>query len=510
MKKIGLLLVVLYGGISLSVLADEVTLVPFRKMLTESGYLENGETRRQFYHLIVASTYPSEEQPFHLYRQRSDGRLVQFELRKGIREWYLIFRNQRGFEPYETFPLWGRGTWILKKNLFTGDLIQAKIFLQDNQDSFIRLFPHGKERSRLDVHLYGKKLNDDVIIPLPFSELMRVSLAKIVEMTEQTIRWKSIIPNPHSREYRKVESFVKKLDFYSEQIIEIDDAAIDGGGLNVFIETQKAIPSDMVSPNSVGMNCSGYIKWVADSIFSSWGSSTGRQYSEIDSLRQPTERTNNNAWNDFHSVLEQDARNNLDRLVRDPYFGLDWTRNLAWLLESARMKMELSKEQKQELSTGNIKGIPYQKNMGYPLEDLVPVLYQLAIKYPGAVYFAAINSRFRPEASVGEPEPLSLHQYWHVLILAPWFESGIQNDRMGHFRIGVLDTGGVELTLLSPADSEKKFPFLQKYWKKATEYAKLGKGEDGEPIVPEVMVHLVRVMIPPEFQPLPLSSVLLP
>ena len=180
--------------------ADEAGMVAFRKLLEHSGFPENDETRRLLGEEVMAPAYPAVETPFKINRQLSDGRLVQFEVRKAVRDWYLIFRNQRGAEPREIYPVWGRGTWIIKKDLLTGAFLQAKIFLQDDETSFVRLFPMDDGRSRLDVHLYGRQLGDDVIIPVPFEALVLSPFARIVSLTERSVPWEILFPDPDSRD----------------------------------------------------------------------------------------------------------------------------------------------------------------------------------------------------------------------------------------------------------------------------------------------------------------------
>ncbi len=126
------------------------------------------------------------------------------------------------------------------------------------------------DRSRLDVHLYGRQLGDDVIIPVSFEELLLSPFARIASLTEHSVNWEMIFPNPDFHGYRNVENLVEALEPYDDFIIEIDDAAVNGAGLNVFIETGDIVP--MGTPGSsggtleeglTGLNCSGYVKWIA-------------------------------------------------------------------------------------------------------------------------------------------------------------------------------------------------------------------------------------------------------
>ncbi len=495
---------------TLSTGADEANLVRFRNLLERSSFPENDETRRLLSDAITAQAYPAVETPFKINRQLSDGRLVQFEVRKTVQDWYLIFRNQRGNEPWETYPLWGRGTWIIKKDLLTGSYIQAKIFLQDDENSFIRIFPTRDNRSRLDVHLYGRQLDDDVIIPVSFEELMLTPFARITALTEHSVDWDVIFPNPDSYGYRKVEQLVNALTYYEESIVEVTDAAVNGAGLNVFIESGDSVligeaTSDggTLEKGQTGLNCSGYVKWVADGLYSAWAGTPGSRHLDIDVLLKSTFRSNRNPWSESRSASGEDARKDMEALLRDPRFGLDWNRNLARIVEETRLGRNLTAEEMSALDTGKLIGIPFRRDMGYNLDDLASALYQLASARPGAVYLAAVNSRFLPEPTESDPDPIPLHQYWHVSILAPWFDNGVER---GRFRVAVLDVGDVSESLLQDPLRVDKPRFPANIMSNATRYARLGRDDSGNELTPEVMVHLIRVDVPSDFEPSPLPE----
>ena len=486
--------------------ADEASLRPYRAMLERSGFPENDETRQLLSEAVNAPALPAVETPFKINRQFSDGRRVQFEVRRAVTDWYLIFRNQRGDGLSESYPLWGRGNWIIKKDLLTGAFIQAKIFLQDDEESFVRLFPTADGRSRLDVHLYGRRIGDDVLIPVPFDQLVLSSFARLVSLTDLSIDWDIIFPDPDNFGYRVVQNFVSLLRPYADRIVEVPDAAVDRGGRNVRIEDSEPIEvgtplsrGGVLKAGEAGLNCSGYVKWVADGLYSSWTDSPGSLRLALKDLREPSSRFNRNPWSDSRSAVGKDAREELESLLRDPRFGLDWNRNLARKIEEARLGRSISADEWNQLDSGELAGIPYRQDLGYNLDDLDSVLYQLASRRPGSVYFAAVNSRFVPEPTPEDPDPLALHQYWHVSVLAPWFDNG-------GFHVAVLDVGNVSESLLSNPRLEGSPSFPALINSRAIKYARLGNDDSKNAQVPEVMVHLVRADVPFDFQPTPLPE----
>lgn len=512
-KFIGKALVIVLifiGGIGPE--AQEMGLIRLRTLLRRSSFPENDETRRLFMEAIMAPDFSMMETEFEINKQRSDGRLVWFEVRRALREWYVIFRNQRGKVPRDDYPIWGRGNWIIKKDLSTGSFIQAKIFLQDDKNSFVRIFPGEGGRSLLDVHLYGQQLGDDVLIPVSFEALMTAPFARIVELTEHSMNWEAVFPDPSAIGYRYVENLVRELGNYTALIQEMDDAAVNEVGDNVFIESGKPIfagsaTSDggSLAPGSTGLNCSGFVKWVVDSICSEWKGKPGSLFLAVEDLRQPTSRLNRNPWGESLSASGRDARENLQTLLRDPMFGLDWNRNLGRIAEEARLGRGLTLEESHALEDDELYGIPYQRDLGVSLESLNAALYLLAAKRPGAVYLAAVNSRFLSEPTESHPKPIPLHQYWHVSILAPWFDDGKAGER-GRFRVAVLDVGDVSETLLpNPrTDSAPMFPSAIVY--NAIRYARLGRDEEGKALIPEIMMHLVKLDVPANFEVCPLPG----
>jgi len=493
--------------------ADEADLVYYRNLLSNSAFPENDETRRLLSDAISSPAFPAVETQFKFNRQLSDGRMVQFEVRKTVRDWYLIFRNQRGDEPWENYPIWGRGSWVIKKDLLTGSFVQAKIFLQDDENSFVRLFPTNDGRSRLDVHLYGKQLGENVIIPVSFEELMLTPFARIAALTNHSVNWEILFPDSDAYGYRKVKALVSSLAIYDDSIVEIRDAAVDGAGLNVFIESGKPIrigektaDGGILEKGKTGMNCSGYVKWIADGLYSAWSGFPGSRYLSIESLRQPTSLVNRNPWSESRSASGRDARDELDALLRDPRFGLDWNRNLARIVEESRLGKTLRDDEIQALDTGELDGIPFWTDLGYKLEDLPSALYQLAAVRPGSVFLAAVNSRFLPEPTDADPNPVPLHQYWHVTLLAPWFENGEDKEQRGRFRVAVLDVGDVSDSLLQVPGYADIPEYPAHIKDNAARYARLGRDDNGNALVPEVMVQLVRMDVPSDFTPCPLPE----
>ncbi len=110
---------------------------------------------------------------------------------------------------------------------------------------------------------------------------------------------------------------------------------------------------------------------------------------------------------------------------RDPYFGLDWCRNLAVDLRKAEPGGHV--ERSEDLDITAVPFFEYKENVGYELEKVKTLLYLQAVKEPGYIYLGAINAPYGRD-------PV-LWQYFHVALFFPWF------DKNGDFHLEVMETG---------------------------------------------------------------------
>jgi hypothetical protein len=134
---------------------------------------------------------------------------------------------------------------------------------------------------------------------------------------------------------------------------------------------------------------------------------------------------------------------------RDPFFGLDWIRNLAsragtvlYSPSFASLKeIEVCHEPfSQIILRGKRNSVIYSypgflENAGYGIEGLQALLYTLAIDEPGRFYLAAVNNERGPLSTPENPRGTPrMREYFHVAALIPYF-----NER-GVFQIAVFES----------------------------------------------------------------------
>lgn len=375
---------------------------------------ENADVRRFMRPRVLAPTDEvldgEMEQVFR--RSVTDAR-VKYEVRTQNGAFYLLFLNEvPGEAANDGFPVFGAGSYIIKRDIEDGSFAQVKIFLQTDPGFFVRLFPDG-ERSRMDVYAAGERLYHDVIVAVPFEELLFVPFSRVMEMTRTIVDWAYLVPDVEAGRYEAVRTMVERAREALVTLPDAEDGAMNADGELVFIE------SLVLQEGQPGFNCSGFAKWISDGI----AKPRSGAFLPIDRLKEKHLDHRGHRW----SNRREDER--------DPYFGLDWSRNLAIALrELDEPGRELDPE---AADVREVRYGRYVEDVGYPVGELRRILYGLALEEPGHFYIGSVNQEFGSE-------PV-LRQHVHVAVFFPYFDS---DDR---FRVVVLERN-VETGLESLAE----------------------------------------------------------
>jgi hypothetical protein len=224
--------------------------------------------------------------------------------------------------------------------------------------------------------------------------------------------------------YRDKRDFISAVRSRLPELNFIDDGAMDENGRYVFINTLEAQdPRTLGEP--AGLNCSGFAKWVVDGILKPV---SGSRLSIA-----PLKRPFGDRGSSFTEPWEAS---------RDPFFGLDWCRNLAARAASVLRSpafaagadeievrhwpfAELVKRGKDGVSPQSYPG--FLKDAGFGIEGLHALLYTLAVDEPGYIYLAAVNNEISAPTTASNPRGLPrMRQYFHIAVLVPYFnENGV-------------------------------------------------------------------------------------
>jgi hypothetical protein len=319
-------------------------------------------------------------------------------------------------------PVATQGSWVLKRSSPDGAPIQAKVFLRSDSGTFIRIYPDG-DRSKLDLVVYGGVLNREVPLPVSFDRAFASTLADIESWTESLVDWSLF--SPQSGLYREVRAFVDETRKRLPGLRYGDDGALDSSGQPVYIATGQPQEGD------AGLNCSGFASWVADGFYRPM---TGR-------LLDPA------ALSARHAASRATTSAERYEEELDPFFGLDWTRNIAAALLDARsssrphtlfesdvrispfaLVVDGTRAQAAVNGSSAYRSYPaYQLDLGYDAAGLKALLYVLAIREPGSIYFASVSGRNGNLVR-------GLNRHYHVAVLAPYF------DESGQFKTACFES----------------------------------------------------------------------
>jgi hypothetical protein len=348
--------------------------------------LENDETRRMMRELITAPTSDVLSAGDRIISQLTDGARVSFKIKEQNDSFYLLFINEKNGR----YPIYSRGTYIIKRSLESGKFLQIKIFLNNEDDCYARIYPND-DRAVLEIVLYGQRIYSDINLPFSFADALTGAFSDVIEATEGMVNWSLILPDPDELRYYDKVSLVADIRKMLPQMKDADDGAMDADGSWVYIETLEPQREN-------GFNCSGFVKWVADGIY--WGS-TG-EYMNIEDLKQKNLNARGNRWSSPH---EDD---------RDPYFGLDWTRNIAGTLQAAKRGEDSG------YKDSDVRYAPwsdYVEDVGFSIENLKLVMYYLAVTNPSDIYLVSVNVPWGTK-------PI-LRQHVHTAVLFPVIDANV-------------------------------------------------------------------------------------
>jgi len=361
-----------------------------------------------------------------LYTLRGGSR-IQVRLERSAQnrdEFAVVLARERN----GIFPGWAQGSWVLTRRWDNDESGQRiRYFPRSDANVYVQFRPLSDDRSQMDVVLYDAHDKQSLPIPLPFPRLVILPVEDAFAVAGSRFPRRYFDPEPGL--YRDVRAFAAEVRERLTDLVYVDDGAMDEDGNFVFIENFRL--QNELSPWA-GFNCSGFAKWVIDGILRPI---TGKRL-PIAGLKAPfTDRSGSSIepWEES----------------RDPFFGLDWIRNLAAEALAMLRSPNVTSLNEIEVQASPFAQIivrqgterlirPYQgflENAGFATEGLIPLLYTLAIDEPGRIFLAAVNDEFGAPVTAENPRGLPrLRQFYHIGVLVPYF-----NDQ-GIFQVAVFES----------------------------------------------------------------------
>jgi hypothetical protein len=323
-----------------------------------------------------------------------------------------------------SFSGWAQGSWTLTRRRDDGSPVRIRVFPQTDFNNYVQFRPFSKDRCVMDVVIYNSYIVDSLPLPIPFERLYVLPLEEVFSLAQD--RFPRRYFEPHLDAYRDVRSFVAAVRERIGGLNYRDDGAMDENGRYVFIDSLE--PQD----GEPGLNCSGFAKWVVDGILRPL---TGERL-PVGPLKAPFGERGSG----FTEPWEE---------LRDPFFGLDWTRNLASTAnrilrapafgDLAEIEVRdapfsaVIRRDKQGASPWPFPG--YLADTGFSIEGIQALLYTLAIDEPGRIYLASVNSELGMPVTANNLRGLPrMRQHFHIAVLIPYFTS------YGNFRVALFES----------------------------------------------------------------------
>jgi hypothetical protein len=345
-----------------------------------------------------------------MYTMPGGGR-IEVRSERGRDEFAIVLaRELRG-----SYPGWAQGSWILTRRIEDGRAVRIRVFLRSDPYTYVQFRPLTTDKCQMDVVLYNGYIIRSLPLPVPFERLLVIPVEEALNLVQGKFPRRYF--EPQIDMYRDLRTFIGAVRERLPELRFQDDGAIDETGRYVFINTLEA------QEQAGGLNCSGFAKWVIDGILRPI---TGERL-PIPPLKAPF----GDRGSSFTEPYER---------LRDPFFGLDWTRNLAssaeTILRSAGFGvLEEIEVQKSGIgsvilrdgTSSSIRSYPgFLPNAGFGFEGLHPLLYTLAIDEPGRIYLASVNNEIGPSPR--------MRQYFHIAVLVPYF------NESGNFQVAVFES----------------------------------------------------------------------
>jgi hypothetical protein len=322
------------------------------------------------------------------------------------------------------FPGWAQGSWTLTRRRDDGRAVRIRVFPQTDFNNYIQFRPFSKDRCVMDVVIYNAYLVNSLPLPVPFERLYVLPLGEILGMAQDKFPRRYFEPQPDA--YRDLRAFIAAVRNRMGALNYRDDGAIDEEGRYVFI--------DNLAPQTgePGLNCSGFAKWMTDGILRPL---TGERLPI-----GPLKARFGERGSGFTEPWEE---------LRSPFFGLDWSRNLASAANKVLRAPSLGDLAEIEVRDAPFSAVirrdkqgavprPFPGHLpdsGFSIEGLHPLLYTLAIDEPGMMYLASVNSELGAPVTEDNPRGLPrMRQHFHVAVLIPYFTG------YGNFRVALFES----------------------------------------------------------------------
>ncbi|MBR6215027.1 MAG: hypothetical protein IKQ84_01315 [Spirochaetaceae bacterium] len=351
--------------------------------------------------------------------QTDFGQVFQVRAEREGSEVAIVFAPREG-----SYDFLGKapGAWVVYRDYYSGKILRVNVYFQYDSRVYVCLRPDNqpkKPKSEVDLIIHGAYACRGVPLGIPFSEVLKLSFSELFNLTKETVPWNYV--KTDYRNYVNNNKMVEKIRRKLPQFEYIEDAAYDEFENPVYISTGEARSG---TPGKIGINCSGFTKWVVDGItIALSGSAT-----KIEALKQPTIELDGTL---YKSQAEEE----------EMFRSYDWIRNLSTAAVCAErdkefpagtlgVDVQVNPFAGLKSPDGTVRNVGFVPKTGYEINLLKPLLYVLAATEPDMLYLGAVKTC--KSKTEDEPETWTFH---HDVVFLPYF------DQAGICHIEVFESG---------------------------------------------------------------------
>jgi len=276
-------------------------------------------------------------------------------------------------------------------------LESVKLFYQKNNNSY--LYFHVDNPQKFKVYLFGKLYHSGLTYYFPIESLKIMNIPAILAILKRYKLDKEIIITEDDSPIKS-----KLIDLIIKPGLEYQYHT--DGALNQHGNFRMIDSLDPIIQQQEGLNCSGFVKEVAENLIR-LKVPDFRRFSIEELKERRIEDRSKTSYNHLETEL-------------DPFFGADWVKNITDRIN----QFYQYKYNPARVYTRDKKSVLHPIS-GYPLENLKEILFRDQMNNSAYFYIVVFN-RLRYKKPV-------IPEFYHMAILVPYFQ-----DR--HFHIAVFES----------------------------------------------------------------------
>lgn len=178
-------------ALCLSISAVAAESIPTLSSFLGHSFPDNTDVRKQYWNNLI--TAPKESVWAFSERILTSASAGQVKVRAQKRggDFLVQFLNNPDSSSGQGFLEYSRGSYSIQRDLKTGYILQAKIFLQDDPSCYVRLYPQA-EGTRVDVVMYGALLKKGLYVSGLIYYVLAAPFSEIVDQTRRSFDWATV------------------------------------------------------------------------------------------------------------------------------------------------------------------------------------------------------------------------------------------------------------------------------------------------------------------------------